>query len=259
MTHPIIATALKELNCDIRHDGLDLRAKKIHGKSHQDFGPLDYELLCKGLPFGNDAFDTKRIQHLLSDAIYKFYEAKGSVKETIETKAKEVKEEEIPNELIIKNGIHIKKVVKVPGQDAYDFYSTEENNPVDPEIQRICADLFHLLAIAKSAIEDKMMQVNNKMKTGTLDSDKRTKELMLHTENGPVLYNKPQVPKKLLLTTLWYMLRLHQASKQFLNLINLEVEFNGYKAQIIKGEVHLVTEGLSPLTLEIYKDLRNLE
>lgn len=258
MSNPVIATTLKELNCDIRHDGLDIRAKKNQNKSIQDYGPLDYELLCKGLPFGDDVYDTKRVKHLLSDAIYKFYEAKGSVKETIEGKIEEDKKE-IPNELIIKDGKHIKKIVKVTGEDAYDFFSTNENEPVSPEVQKICSDLFHLLAIAKKGIEDKMIQINNKMKTGTLDSDKKTKELVLHTENGLELYTKPQVSKKLLLTTLWYMLRLHQASKLFLNLVNLEVEFNGYKAQVIKGEVHLVTEGLSPLTLEVYKDLRNLE
>jgi hypothetical protein len=255
MYEPIIKSLMEELDCERRHNGLDIRLKYDHGDVNpQDRGPRSYEIMNQGRPFGKDVYPAKSIQYLIDDVIKKYFEEHGSVKEKsqelVEKGASELKT------FPIKNGKYIKEIRET--ETGYDFY-TVDGNDAPAEVQQIAADLWNLLAISKEGIEDKTMYVNDQLKIGTLDSDKNTKELLIHTPNGLVPYGKEYVPQSLLLTTMWYMLKLHQGTKQFLNYINLEVSYKGYTAKITKGEVSLVTEGQSQLVIDIYTDLRRME
>ena len=252
---PIVKATLKALDCDLRHDGLDLRLKREESNSSPlNRGPNSFEIVNQGRGFGDESFPTKAIARLLDDVIIKYFESKGSVKNTVENLNQAAAASLV--ELHIKDGKYLSKIVQTDNE--CQFHTIDKSKETE-EMKQITADLWCLLAVAKSGIEDKTMQVNDKMKIGTIDSDKRTKNLGIWTTEGFVPYTKDTVPKKLLLTSLWYALRLHQSSKLFLEHINLEVSYKGYKAKITRGEVHLVTEGLSELTIDLYTDLRRIE
>lgn len=254
MTQPIIKASLKEINSPMTHDGLDLKVKasSVRVNPH-DRTINDFEIVNRGMGFGNPVYETKRIVHLLDEAINKFYCSPGSVKE----KTQEIQEASLNTQktFVIPNAKYIKEIKET--ETGYDFYTVTQE--VSPEVKQIAADLFQLLSLSKEAIEDKTIQVNNRMKIGTLDTDKNQKVLLIHTEDGPVPYTKDQVTQKQLITSLWFILRLHQTSKEFLKYINLEVEYKGYKAIVTKGEVRLDTTNQSELVLDIYQDLRNME
>lgn len=250
---PIVKGVMKELNCDQAHDGLDLRLKREYGNTNaQERSANAYEIMFRGRGFGDNVFPTKSIAKLLDDVVNKYYYTKGSVKE----KANEIIAPVLSKTTFdIEDGKHLTKIVET--ETGYDFHTVESE--VDPKIKQIAADLFHLLALAKSGIEDRTIQVNDKMKVGTLDINKNTLELFLHTANGPVKYEKEHVSKTMLATSLWFILRLHQGTKEFLKYLNFDIAYKGYKAKVVKGEVTLITEGLSDLQIEIHNDLKRMK
>lgn len=250
---PIVQSVMKELNCNESHNGLDLRLKREHGNTGpQDRSANAYEIMFSGRGFGDNVFPTKNIAKLLDQVINRYYYDEGSVKEKANEKLEPVFSR---TEFTIEDAKHISKIVET--ETGYDFHTVKEE--VSEEVKQIAADLFHLLAVAKSGIEDRTMQVNDKMKVGTLDINKHTLELYIHTANGPIKYEKDQVSKTILTTSLWYILRLHQGTKEFLKYLNFDVEYKGYKAKIIKGEVTLEKEGLSQLQIEIHNDLKRMK
>lgn len=252
---PIVKTLLEELQCPIKHNGLDLKLKRDHARvSPLDRGPESYEITNQGRPFGGvDVFPAKKVEALLDDLIIKYYEHKGSVKGTLDNA--QTAAANITTDLVIKDGKYLSKITDT--KEGFRFH-VKEGVVITEEVKQIADDLWNLLAIAKAGIEQKTMQVNDKMKMGTLDSFKSDKKLGIWTPEGFVEYKKDQVPKKLLTSSIWFILRLHQGSKYFLNYINLEVEYKGYKAEVRKGEVHLKLEGHSELVKDIYTDLRRI-
>jgi hypothetical protein len=270
MLKPFIKTVLSKMDSPVAHDGLDVKIKNDHVYIDPfNRGPNSYEIVFKGRPFGSDVYPAKTIRHLFNDVIVKYYETKGSVKDKCAEMQNDIAQ---LKSFTIKDGKYLTKIVEVESDDEakckYNFETHDQSMATD-EVKQIAADLLSLLSIANSAINKKIMRVNSKMRIGVLDTNRHTGELIICTgerqdENGEwkgvyETYTKENVPKSLLITTLWFTLKLHQSSKLFLDHINFEVEYKTYKAKIMKGEVHLETEGQSNLVKEIYQDLRRME
>ena len=131
---PIVKTLLEELQCPIKHNGLEKKKKRDHARvSPLDRGPESYEITNQGRPFGGvDVFPAKKVEALLDDLIIKYYEHKGSVKGTLDNA--QTAAANITTDLVIKDGKYLSKITDT--KEGFRFH-VKEGVVITEEVKQI--------------------------------------------------------------------------------------------------------------------------
>jgi hypothetical protein len=236
--------------------GYDLMQKPATtGLSLEDYELVFNNTTCQGLKELNAESVLKNIDKTFFRVLGQSVENSETIKETI-TQENE-KKEKILCEF---NGKVIKQFTIDTDDKIYiEVQAAHGHSP--EEVNQITQQMFDLWNLTKQKATMKRIEVDQEFAKGKLDiaiqGDKEY--LVTHKDNSTDgILNV--VPTKLLKETLFYLINLHHASKEFRALINVEHTEGKYKLTVKKSQLYWdKTDGdWTELELDIIKDLKQL-